>query len=304
MRFILLSALILLFYQSIVHAQGFAPIGAEWVFTNEYCFFPHPACGYYKVTAVADTVFDNQIYSVLKKKYLDSGYSHLDSTAYVTSVGDSVFTYNPSTSVSNLLYDFSRVTGDTIVINDPSSGNIFSPFMGETVSDFRVVVDSTDAILVNGMPLRVQYTSPADTSEMTFLLRTIERIGNVQSLFGASSTMLLAGYYGSLVCYSEPDFHFGQPIEFCGLITGLKQIQQIESVSVYPNPTLDYVRLTSSADTPINLVEVFDIQGNQVLHIQKPPSNGVIELSNLHNGLYIMFLHLPNSIYTTKIIKL
>jgi len=305
MKFILLSALTLIFCQSMVSAQGFAPVGAEWIFTNEYCFFPHPACGYIKVTAVSDTVFDGKTYSVLEKRYTDPTYTYSDSIAYMTSIGDSVFTYDPYTTTSHLLYDFSRVAGDTIVINDPTSGNTFSPFKGESISDFRVVVDSTAEIVVDGVPLRVQYTSPTDTSELQFLFRTIERIGNVNSLFGISSTMLTAGYYGSLACYSElGGFHYGQPIETCGLISGIEQQGQIETVTVYPNPTTDFVRLTTSTDTQVKRIEVFDVQGVRVLNLRKPPAEGVIELPDLQNGLYIMSIHLPNSIFTTKIMKL
>lgn len=303
MRTIFISALSLLLSYSTTLGQGFAPIGAEWIFANG-CFFPPPSCGYYKVTAVSDTMFYDQTYSVLEFTDLDSTNPVAASIAYVTSVGDSVFTYNPTTEVSNLLYDFSRVTGDTIVVNDPASGNTFSPVTGIAVSDFRVVVDSTNTIIVDGIPLRVQYTSPADTSEYQFLFRIIERIGNVQFLFGTSSVMPLAGYYGTLACYSEPSFHFGQPIETCGLISAIEEQGQIETVTVYPNPTTDFVRFSTSTDTQIDRVEIFDVQGVRVLNLPKLPADGIIELRDLKNGLYIMYVHLPNSIFTTKIMKL
>lgn len=305
MRIILLSALSLLLSYSTTLGQGFAPIGAEWIYTNEYCFFPHPTCGYVKITVVSDTIFDGQTYSVLEKKYSDPSYSYLDSTAYVTSVGDSVFTYDPYAATSNLLYDFSRAVGDTSVIMAPESGNTFSPSKGEMVSYFRVVVDSTAEIVVDGVPLRVQYTSPTDTSELQFLFRTIERIGNVNSLFGISSTMLTAGYYGSLACYSElGGFHYGQPIETCGLISGIEQHEQVETVTVYPNPATDVVRFrvldpsasrksgTGSSSVGMTL-RVLDAVGREVkalLILPERDENGSIDVSTLPQGIYFLEL--------------
>lgn len=83
---------------------------------------------------------------------------------------------------------------------------------------------------------------------------------------------------------------------------GVTDVANNEAFIVYPNPTDGIVRFSLQADAPIKGIEVYDLQGKQVLHIAKASDN-YIDLSGLGNGVYFLQLETPDEIYKQKIIK-
>ncbi|MBR1774206.1 MAG: T9SS type A sorting domain-containing protein [Bacteroidales bacterium] len=82
--------------------------------------------------------------------------------------------------------------------------------------------------------------------------------------------------------------------------TGLNDVQEMTSVTVYPNPTSDYVRV-SSLNT-INNVELVNTLG-QVVYSTSVKANGYnIPVANLEKGTYFVKVKTANGVNTSKVL--
>lgn len=80
---------------------------------------------------------------------------------------------------------------------------------------------------------------------------------------------------------------------------GLTEVAQ-STISVYPNPTSDYVQVSSLA--PISNVEILNTLG-QVVYSDNTVANGYnISVSNLEKGTYFVKVRTANSVNTSKVI--
>jgi len=81
---------------------------------------------------------------------------------------------------------------------------------------------------------------------------------------------------------------------------GLNPFENELNISVYPNPTTDY--LTIRSKTIIKNVQIVNIDGSIIKYLN--PLNGKIDLSDLNNGIYfIKIIDEFNQIVNKKIIK-
>ena len=77
---------------------------------------------------------------------------------------------------------------------------------------------------------------------------------------------------------------------------------KIESygLSIFPNPTQDFIQIKS--DSPLNLVELYDLQGRKLHSILKPQENS-IHLSHLDSGIYFLQIFNDNKVISKKLVK-
>lgn len=68
------------------------------------------------------------------------------------------------------------------------------------------------------------------------------------------------------------------------------------SVVVYPNPTASYININAS--TPVQSVTLYNLQGKQILKTKEETKIGV---GHLAAGIYLIKIHIENSIITKKI---
>ncbi|MGH1388341.1 T9SS type A sorting domain-containing protein [Kordia sp.] len=68
------------------------------------------------------------------------------------------------------------------------------------------------------------------------------------------------------------------------------------SVVVYPNPTANYIHINAS--TPVHSVTLFNLQGKEIL---KTKGKTKIDIGHLTAGMYLVKIHIDNSILTKKI---
>jgi len=88
-----------------------------------------------------------------------------------------------------------------------------------------------------------------------------------------------------------------------GLSTNIADVNQSESISVYPNPTNDVLQITSKKE--LKTVRLYNISGKMVgqfdLHGEK---NESINISNLTSGIYIINVEdLSGEFSVSKIVK-
>ena len=94
----------------------------------------------------------------------------------------------------------------------------------------------------------------------------------------------------------------GTILHYTSLTTGVSEVIKDEDIIALPNPTNGIVRFNLQGNEQINRIELFDMQGKQVLYSDKV-TNDFIDLSALDNGIYFLKLETPDKIYKQKIIK-
>jgi hypothetical protein len=87
----------------------------------------------------------------------------------------------------------------------------------------------------------------------------------------------------------------------CSSLTLSTSVDVIDLVTLYPNPTSDFVRI--SAGESIDFVRVFDVTGRVVKESSPNKSDFSLNVSNLSKGIYLVKLNAGNKETTTKLIK-
>ena len=281
-----------------LQAQQFAPLGAQWIYTVEYCFQTPTFCGYYYLNVEKDTIINNKTCQKINKTYTQITPTRIDTTFFVYGEDRRVFLFENQNSSFRLLYDFNLNTGDTLVVAQQGSTPPFYRSPGEMgIPNFIVQVDSTAIYETNGMQLKVQNTSPISNengnliSFLEFSNRTIERIGNTDNFFGHPVNRVLAGFYGYLVCYSENgQVLYGSPD--C-ISTGINYIDGGAQFHLFPNPAHQTFQIQwTDNKNPEFQISITDAIGKQVFFESNNQTNNTAEynISHLSNGVYFVQL--------------
>lgn len=77
---------------------------------------------------------------------------------------------------------------------------------------------------------------------------------------------------------------------------------EVTGLSLYPNPTKDFWKI-KSADQPITLIEIFDIQGKRVRSAQPNNNSASIDAENLPRGMYVSKIYTRSEMSTLKLLK-
>lgn len=78
------------------------------------------------------------------------------------------------------------------------------------------------------------------------------------------------------------------------------QENSVDSVSVFPNPTTDVLNVKFPASVSLLDIALFTLQGQR---IDVPHSNGVLDVSGLANGVYVVRATTATGVYVEKIVK-
>jgi len=90
-----------------------------------------------------------------------------------------------------------------------------------------------------------------------------------------------------------------------GATTGIYQKENIQSVSIYPNPvTSGKVVIASKSDEIISSIELIDLQGKIVKTVKPTQTKTEIEVSSLIKGIYFLRIQTEKSVLSDKIVIL
>ena len=81
-----------------------------------------------------------------------------------------------------------------------------------------------------------------------------------------------------------------------GNVTGVKDVEEKMNVNVYPNPASDVLNIET--DTPLSILQVFDLNGREILTDLK--ASNTINIRMLQNGVYFIKLFDKNGRFTTR----
>lgn len=243
-----------------------APVGAKWHFTTEWCDLNLEGenCGYYVIESQKDTIVSGITAKYLTVTEYGEGSRFLDSSFIMYGDSDRVYKYDDYNNEFFTLYDFTLAPGDTFTIQD----SIYRGYGIDTTNPilFRIGVDSVKTMNVQGLDLRVLYTSATNKSQWTFNHSTtsqggaiFEKIGGVETMLGVFRGVILEYIYDGLRCYRDSSINFKNFEKDCDYITGIENQPKMKNViGVYPNPVKDKLYIKMSRINKTNLV--FKIQ--------------------------------------------
>jgi hypothetical protein len=182
---------------------------------------------------------------------------------------------------------------------------------GSDPSDLYSVIVSNAQQLANGNILVCEgnqgYIFELDTNDnkvWEYINPVNNGIGSITeqgNLATGNLTFRAIKYSVDYPAFTGRDLTPGLPIEINPDLTPCNNLGlddfEINTVSIYPNPTKDKIQINSK--TEILKVEVFNILGNKIIEF----NDSKLELGQFQNGMYLLKIHTNKSIVSKRIIK-
>jgi len=305
--------LIAIVASSLLHAQTeFAPIGAEWYFSNWYFSYDDPITFSY-IKTVRDTVIDNK-YCTIIYLYNNNGQDFVTDLILHEYQGKVYFF---ESNEFKLFFDYNINVGDTLAyrvpINAPNFQSNYCCSGVDTSRVFYAYINDITTLEIDGLELLEFHTTiimPEDydgTYEFWELGTFTERIGAPQGLFGKSAVEPVGGYPGFYSCYEDDEISIRFiPIGISCDYTTVNITKTVEDnlFLFYPNPVIDRLKI-SLLNEEYSLVELFDINGKAAIssHIEELEEIE-LDMSDFSSGLYILKVSSKTICISKKIIKL
>lgn len=272
-----------------VKAQEWFPVGASWYY-NQVILFEGEGYAYFEVEE--ELVINGRICKII------SGHCFCTISGlegYFYQEGDKIYLYNPDVEDSlKLLYDFTRVPGDTLTITSD-----------ELVADGEFLIDSITTIQFGSETLRVQHIS-ALNDHAGWGSIIIEKIGANGCLY--PQVTFCDPATGGLRCYEDPLvglINFQDPIQACNYITtSVAEPTESMDLTIYPNPASNLLQIRS--DRNIERLRFFNSLGTPHSQISVSFNHGIVlDLYDIPDGFYVMLIGLDNgqTVYRSVVIQ-
>lgn len=286
-------------------AQEFAPIGAQWYYSEHYAFSGD--IDFLKIESIKDTLIKGKTCMKLVKNTFLMCTDRTESE-YVFMEDSIAYFYDTDFDDFQVLFDLKA--------RKDSSWIIKSMDYDENVNTMIVSVDSVDFLEVNSVKLKrlhVTYTGINEGTTYTqYYSKILETIGDIDYLFniypiwaGACD----ANYSGGLRCYS--DFNLGHYetgiADSCDYTYDYLWINLNKSksfnVNIYPTLTTGQIKIRTTNDSPF-IIRISNLSGQIVLD-NYYFGDSVIDISQLQRGYYIVQIFDKTKIIgVRKIIKI
>jgi len=129
--------------------------------------------------------------------------------------------------------------------------------------------------------------------------------GSGSGTFSATITGLTANtiYHVRAYASNGTEITYGEDVKFTTLIsTGVVEKPTDRDFLIFPNPNSGIAFIYTPESESINCIEVFSIQGKQVLNVDHPQNND-LDLSGFPNGIYLVKIQSKSGFYNQKIVK-
>lgn len=277
----------------VTFSQDFAPVGAEWYYTERFAWSGD--IDYLMIKSIKDTVINGK---PCKKLDCDGVCWNPSGIQFIHYANDSLFFLDSKLDSFQLLSAFNAQIGDTwsILIKD----------YDETIDTMTIRVDSLDSVEINGNNLRVlnityhlvdYYIDNSISQDYSYTSKIIELIGDVDYFFNFPTEMGLmcdANRSEGLRCYEDSNLGFystgiADSCTYTYKPTGVENNIAKQEVKIYPNPTSDRVKLSGLDLNSIDKMELIDAWG-RIHPVDKTSST--ITLKGFDSGLYILRIYL------------
>lgn len=242
---------------------------------------------------ISDTVVDGQTCHKLEVRSDIYGFERSYLYSYYSN--DTIFFYHYDYGFWPT-YFFNAGIGDTIWHRDP-----YPDAVCQTVWPF--IVDSVGTIDLMGDSLRYyRYTSIDTNLVHPAQLEVAEKLGAINDFMmpGATCVFHEEVFLYQLNCYEDVTLAFLKLIPHinCEVISKVTENDYSHQWVLYPNPTGSHLQVKMSSTTDAFYI-VMDLQG-RILAQGEIQSGGLLDVSSIPSGLYLLKLQLPNGNHAIK----
>jgi hypothetical protein len=201
-----------------------------------------------------------------------------------------------------LLYDFTKVAGDTIVIKEPYSASKYDSVV--------IVVNSVGVGTWSGnIKLKSFEVRQIKGFRFYFMGNITEKLGNSQFLFPVSQLQCDGGCPDELRCYKDDKIRYGDLNIPCDTVypftnTNTSILNTLE-ISVFPNPFTNSFTIKNGNRSERQLsIGIFNLYGQLILHDVIPGNEDYqINLNGYPRGFYYLTVKNSGKSITYKLIK-
>jgi hypothetical protein len=279
----------------------FAPIGAEWYYSQYESFMP-PMANYIKHVCIKDsTIAGKRVKVIQKTKYKYGGVSVSMGFEYLYQSGDTISYWKGGEF--HVLYNFSLSKGDSILLYSEMPNGCLdkTPYGWSSI-------DSAYSTMVNNHTLKAYFSIHKERSVWGFDgWPIIEKIGSTRYLLPQNTDCIMDMIgIGILRCYSDPElgtFYYEKLP--CDTITtypdGFTETNRNSRIKLYLNPVVDELIIECGEACGNFNFDIFDLSGKPInSHTFNPGER--INLSFLRQGLYLIIIYNNNKLYDNGII--
>lgn len=285
------------FYLS-AQSTVFAPVGASWRY-NAYVDNTFIGAKQYRYNVTGDTLLYGKTASIIKGEYWELGYDNFQPvesmTRYVTTDGDQVLILSDTTYY--VLFDFAAQPGDTVFAKIKGGTTLFENYCGidnDSLIDLSYVIDSVGVKIVDGIPLRVQYTHDISSDNCWVIsgigATIIERIGTryFGTWYGTNPIIITKGWHAHLRCYQDNDLFFKGSMNQEQCNTTVAAIEPaLVPVAVTPTAFSQEIKVQKPSDysAPLHFT-LYNAWGIPVLQADMQNEVQLIPTGDLMAGIY------------------
>ncbi|MBS1764938.1 MAG: T9SS type A sorting domain-containing protein [Bacteroidetes bacterium] len=290
-------------FSSVASAQ-FAPLGAQWHYTQCTLSFPY-TCGPVQVNATGQVVVNGITCTNLQiAPFTCVGVNYIP----VYQSNDTVYRFLYNVNKFTMLYDFNAHAGDTWNI---VSNNMYQPPPAPLLDSVLVRVDSVSYITINNQQRKIFYISYADSTHIPFVFEgpVIEGIGSLNFMF--PQFVSCSPQATAFRCYRDSSlgiYQLNNLIDCDSVITvGESEIIKGDRVMVYPNPFEDKVCIYSDDFLYRTYKLVLTNTYGEIVYksMQRQALNQITyDWSFLPKGVYFLTLESDKKILQKRLIKL
>ena len=132
-------------------------------------------------------------------------------------------------------------------------------------------------------------------------------MGSLNTYFGLgedTNITTLTVYWPSGTVDVFNNVSVNQTLEITEGQTLSSEVYSLDQITVFPNPADDYITVKSNHNLDDAIISMFDLNGRRVLNYKNESDDGIINVSGLSAGEYILrIITSDQDIYSKKIIK-
>ena len=132
-------------------------------------------------------------------------------------------------------------------------------------------------------------------------------MGSLNTYFGLgedTNITTLTVYWPSGTVDIFNNVSVNQSLEITEGQTLSSEIYSLDQITVFPNPADDYITVKSNHNLDDAIISMFDLNGRRVLNYKNESDDGIINISGLSAGEYVLrIITSDQDIYSKKIIK-
>lgn len=185
-------------------------------------------------------------------------------------------------------------------------GNSYQGGMAATEDGNRIAMGSRDEVKIydvtydeSGVPTLKQVYSIKPAMGTNTAGLAFDKAGNVYVISNSSERLGVWALPKAENTFTTPAPSI-QTIVVEG--TGVNQVEDVNKISVYPNPVRDFVTIKSEG-ADLKSAAIFDMNGRQVMQERMDGSQTELNLSDLNSGTYILRIETRAGIESVRIIK-